>query len=71
MSAIRWGNDALLVSLEQYLNDDGQVSGDQRSLYVTGHETGKPLEGGDALDDDEYVRLVVLTRWSVTVERRG
>jgi hypothetical protein len=59
-------NYAMLVSLEQYLNDDSRVSDDTKSLYVTGGQTtGTPLDqlSGDA---DAYVRLVILTRWSFT-----
>jgi hypothetical protein len=57
-------NYAMLVSLEQYLNDDSRVLSDSKSLYVTGGQTtGTPL---DQLSADAYVRLVILTHWSFT-----
>jgi hypothetical protein len=62
-------NYSLLVSLEQYLNDDSRVPSDSniadlQSLYVTsGQASGTPL---DQLSADAYLRLVILTRWSFT-----
>ncbi len=57
-------NHVLLVSLEGYLNDDAQLGTDQQSNYATGDDmAGTLLED---LDDDVFVRFVVLTSWSFT-----
>tara|TARA_A100001015_G_C15042544_1_gene740774 strand:- start:2679 stop:5198 length:2520 start_codon:yes stop_codon:yes gene_type:complete len=57
-------NYALLVSLEQYLNDSSGLKDEQRSLYATGTEaTGVALKD---LDEQAYIRLLVLTHWSFT-----
>ncbi len=59
-------NHALLVSLEGYLNDDDQLGTDQQSNYVTGDDAAGTLL--EDLDDDAFVRFVVLTSWSFTSE---
>ena len=59
-------NQALLVSLEGYLNDDkiSTTDKDEETVYVSESDpSGKDL---DDLPEESYIRCIILTQWSFT-----
>lgn len=58
-------NQALLVSLEGYLNDDkSDTPEDEETAYISeGDTSGKDL---DDLTEESYIRCIILTQWSFT-----